>query len=219
MAISINVQPPGAIPDLNTLKSTLADWLDRDDLESRIPQFIQMAEATFNRELRSPQMVKTVIGQATTEDTPLPSDYLSMLAVYLEGSPDRPLRASSASSVRQDSDGTAGTPEAYILVGNNVRLIPPPDVEQLLNLDYYATIPPLSVFAPSNWLLERHPDLYWAATLAYAYDFVDDDAKAQKYLAYTSGVIQRINEAAKKDRYGAGPIARSTIRQTGGGRC
>jgi hypothetical protein len=48
MSISLALSPLGAIPDLDTLKTAVADWLDRDDLETKIPMFIQLAEAQFN---------------------------------------------------------------------------------------------------------------------------------------------------------------------------
>lgn len=40
------------IQDYSTLKAAIADWLARADLTSRIPTFVQFAEARINRELR-----------------------------------------------------------------------------------------------------------------------------------------------------------------------
>lgn len=58
MAISINVSSPAAIPDLDTLKSTVSSYLDRDDLNAMLPQFILLAESMFNRVLRCSDMEK-----------------------------------------------------------------------------------------------------------------------------------------------------------------
>src|SRR3954470_10100503 len=104
MSITLTVSVPSAIPDLDTLKSTVADWLDRDDLNSKVPIFIQFAESYFNRELRTPEMEKTALFSAEGEDTPLPDDYLAMRAIYIEGSPDQPLRAMSPTALRQEFD-------------------------------------------------------------------------------------------------------------------
>ena len=39
------------------LQSSVADWLNRSDLSAVIPTFIQLAEAKFNRELRTRDML------------------------------------------------------------------------------------------------------------------------------------------------------------------
>jgi hypothetical protein len=157
MAISLNVSAPAAIPDLDTLKSTVSDWLDRNDLDTKIPVFILMAEALFNRELRTPDMEKTTTGQVSGEDTPLPDDYSAMRAIYEEGSPDRPLKGIAPSAIRRDFDGTTGTPVAYALISGGIRLVPPPSSNLLVTMDYWARIDALSTANPSNWLLGKAP--------------------------------------------------------------
>ena len=41
-----------ALGTFTELKDAIADWLDRSDLTARIPDFIALAEARINRELR-----------------------------------------------------------------------------------------------------------------------------------------------------------------------
>src|ERR1700755_3298095 len=171
MSIAINISAPGAIPDRDTLRVRIADYLDRDDLETMIPVFIQMTEAMFNRELRTPQMERTEIGTATTEDIDLPTDYLAMRAIYEEGSPDRPLKAIAPTAIRQSYDGSTGTPVAYTIVSGGIRLVPPPSDEILLTMDYWAQIQALSLYSPSNWLLQQHPDAYLYGSLYHAQDY------------------------------------------------
>lgn len=221
MAISLNVSSPLAIANVDDLKTWIADEVDRDlsEITDKLDKWILMAEARFNRDLRCPDMEKTVTGSVTSEDTPLPVDYLAMRAIYEEGSPDRPLRATSPSSIRQEYDGTPGIPEAYVLVSGGIRLIPPPDAEYLLTMDYYARIDGLSVTSPSNWLLEKHPDVYVTGALFHYYRWSKDRQAAMDANAICEGLIQQINQSAKLDRYGAGPLARATVQQTCGGRC
>jgi hypothetical protein len=219
MSISLDVSSPGAIPDLDTLKTTVADWLDRDDLESKVPVFIQMAEAMFNRELRCPEMEKTVTFSAVDEDTPLPGDYLAMRAIYEEGSPDRPLRAISPTAIRLEFDGTPGSPSAYTLVSGAIRLIPPPSSEVLLTMDYWGQLDPLSVYAPSNWLLEKHPDAYLYSTLFYAEAYLDNAVRASQWNGLSTAILERVNRTSRNDRYGAGPLVPNTTRQVRGSRC
>jgi hypothetical protein len=156
---------------------------------------------------------------ATNENTDLPADYLAMRALYIEGSPDRPLRGMAPTAIRQDFDGTTDTPVAYCLVDGGLVLTPPPSATITLHLDYFARIQGLSDASTSNWLLEKHPDLYWAATISYAYDYVDNDAKAQKYLNYTTALIDQVNRASRNDRFGAGPLVPNLQGQVWQARC
>ena len=57
-----------AIGTYAELQTAVANWLDRDDLTARIPEFITLAEARFNRLLRLRSMeskynANTVAGQ------------------------------------------------------------------------------------------------------------------------------------------------------------
>ena len=49
-----------AINSYSTLQTAVSNWLDRDDLSDRIPEFISLAEATFNRVLRIRAMETTL---------------------------------------------------------------------------------------------------------------------------------------------------------------
>jgi hypothetical protein len=219
MTISLSVSTPGPIPDLDALKVAVADWLDRDDLEARIPTFIQLAEAMFNRELRTIQMERTSTRSASGEDTLLPDDYLAMRAIYEEGSPDRPLRGISPTAIRQNFDGTTGTPEAYALVSGGIRLVPPPSSTILLTMDYFARIDPLSIYAPANWLLEQYPDAYLYGTLYNAEIYLDNATRAAQWKGLVDEVVGRINKSAQNDRFGAGPLVPSTVNQVRAARC
>lgn len=216
MSISLALSVPGAIPNLDALKAEIALWLDRDDLEARIPTFVAMAEAEFNRELRTPQMERTLTFSASDEDQPLPSDYLAMRNIYIEGSPDRPLRGMAPTAQRIEFDGSSGTPQAYILVSGGLRLVPPPSSAILLTMDYFGRIDALSAVAPSNWLLENHPDAYLYGALFYAEAYLDNAIRASQWRGLFDQALQRIGRAAQADRYGAGPLVPNTMRQVRG---
>lgn len=219
MAISLNVSSPAAIPDLDALKSTVSAYLDRDDLDTLLPQFILLAEAMFNLELRCSEMETTTLLEVEGEDTVLPADYLAMRAVYEEGSPDRPLNGMAPSAIRQGFDGTAGTPTAYTLVAGFIRLVPPPSSVLLLRLDYWAQIANLSTTSPSNWLLEKHPDAYLYATLFQAEAYLDNAVRAGQWKQLTDLAVARINRSSRSDRYGAGPLVPNAVSQVRGAKC
>jgi hypothetical protein len=217
MSISIAVASPNAIPDLDTLISTVADWLDRDDLSTRIPVFIAMAEALFNRELRCAEMEQTITFPASAEDTPMPTpEFLAMRAIYVDGSPDRPLKAMAPTAIKREFDGTSGVPLAYCLVSGGIRLAPPPDAPVLLTMDYFAKIDSLSIVAPSNWLLEKHPGAYLFGTLFHAEAFLDNATRAAQWKGLLDEIIEKISRNAANNRFGAGPLVPNAITQVRG---
>jgi len=85
-----------------------------------------MAESLFNRELRCPEMERTVTFSVTAEDATLPADFLAMRSIYIEAVPDLPLRGMSPAALKQEFSGSVGTPQAYALVAGGIRMAPPP---------------------------------------------------------------------------------------------
>ena len=70
-----------AISNYTELQTAVANWLDRDDLTARIPEFIALAEARFNRVLRLRSMETKQT--ASTAGRPsaiyaLPTNYIQM---------------------------------------------------------------------------------------------------------------------------------------------
>ena len=55
-----------------------------------------------------------------------------------------------------------------------LRLLPVPDGSYTLRMEYYQKIPALSDSNTSNWLLEKHPDVYLHSALFYANKFLRD---------------------------------------------
>lgn len=193
-----------------SLTSSLSDWLNSAGYSGKAQEFISLAEAHFNRTIRHPAMEVTATSAtvASQTDYALPSDFMEARMVYLDGSPDRALVAMSPMNlVANYPFSTAGTPGAYAIVGTNLRLAPPPTSSGTLTLHYYQSIPALTATSISNWLVLKHPDLYLRAARFYAYDYMRDEAAADRELARVSEIIASINSAANKMRAPAGPLS------------
>ena len=67
--------------DYTTLKSVIADYANRQDLETRIPTFIELTEARLNRDIRHWRMVKRAEAPVVGERFPLPCDWLQTIKV------------------------------------------------------------------------------------------------------------------------------------------
>ena len=82
-----------ALGTYTELKDAIADWLDRSDLTARIPDFIALAEARINRELRiRPMEVRsTMVTTADQQYFQLPGGYIQMRNMQLNTNQTTPL--------------------------------------------------------------------------------------------------------------------------------
>lgn len=217
MAIIIPSFAAGAITNYADLVAELRDLLDDADYsQAAIDRALRKAEATFNRELRTPEMETRALLMVTGELNPLPVDFLAMRTLFFEGTPDRILKSMSPASIVSTYGGYSGVPCAYSIEGRMIRVVPVGDAT--LEMAYYARLTPLSDAAVSNWLLDRHPDLYIAGAmyhLAYRERDTDGAALAARQVAE---LLQSINQAGMRNRWGASPIVPQGMMQVRGAR-
>lgn len=219
MSISLNVSSSSAITSFSELQEEIAAWLDRDDLTDRIPTFVQLAEGYFNRELRTLDMEHSYTFSTSGEDVPLPDDWLAMRDIYVDGSPDKPLRHLSPDGLRNEYLGSAGIPLAYAIVSDAIRLGPVPSETTSLTMDYYRAIENLTVTTPTNWLLLNHPDLYLFASLFFAEAFLDNPTRAAQWQSLTDNIMVRLKRASRVSKWGTAPRPTSGTRQVRGATC
>lgn len=219
MAISLAFIDPGTIGDYDNLRELVAQYMDRDDLTDAIPNFIAIAEAEMNRRLRTVNQEFKAIWVIDAEAYDLPADFRKLRKIHIEGSPDRPLVEMSPTAVPVRYTGEAGIPQAYWIEGRTLSLAPPPSEATTFRATYYLKIPPLTIAAPLNWLLEEHPDIYVWATIRECAAYIRDP----EALAYADGrfntSIEQLKAESRADRWGGGPLVPQPMRQVRGARC
>ena len=72
-----------ALANYSDLKASLADFLNRDDLTSVIPDFIALAETQMQREVRHHKMVERAEGEVDTRYSAFPADYLESIRFHV----------------------------------------------------------------------------------------------------------------------------------------
>jgi len=218
MAVSLSIIAAGTIGNYSDLENKVALWLDRDDLNDRIPDFIALMEAEANRLLRTVNQEVPDIWVTASETYLLPADFRRLRKIFIDGNPDRPLVEMSPISVPQRYSGDPGTPEAYYIEGRSISFAPPPAAQTTFRVTYFRKIPPLTSAAPSNWMLEEHPDIYLWGTLEQAAIYIrDEDAIAlcgQKFQT----AIAELQRESRMDRW-AGPLVPNNVRQVRGAPC
>jgi len=118
----------------------IADWLDRSDLTDRIPDFITLAEARINRDLRiRPMEVRSTM--TTTSGKRyfnLPGGYVQMRNIQLNTDPISALEYITPEMLDRLYGGSAtGKPRAYTLIGDEIQLAPMPDTTYTLEMAFY----------------------------------------------------------------------------------
>ena len=193
-----------AINSFVTLKTAVANWLDRDDLDARIPEFIAINEAVFNRVLRIRPM-ETIVTAATvggTKSYDLPTGYVQMREIHLDTSPITSLQYLTPEMLyRVWAGSTSGKPNAYSIIGNQIYFGETPDGAYDYVMTYYKTFDGLSDAAPTNWVILNAPDVYLYGTLLQAEPFLMNDQRIPVWERALRQAISDLQEQNDKDRH------------------
>ena len=172
-----------AITTYAELQTATANWLDRTDLTARIPEFIELSEANFNRVIRQPDMVtKDDSFSIASRYNTLPSDTLEIVRIVLDLTPVIVLEYLTPEEIseRRVSMSATGKPYYFTVIGgssNQLEVVPSPDSTYTSSIVYYTRIAALSDAATSNWLLAAHPDIYLFGTLVEAEPYLKNDER------------------------------------------
>ena len=206
-----------AIGTFAQLKTAAANWLDRSDLTDRIPEFISLAEARFNRILRTRDMetVSTAIStSAGTREYSLPTGFVQMKEFHLTTDPLTPLAYITPEMMTRIWAGSGqGKPEVFTIIADNVRLGPNPDAVYTTSMLYYKTFTALSDSATTNDMLTNNPDVYLYGTLLEAEPFIMHDQRVQLWGMAFEKAIGDIQNQDNKDRHSGSQLR---VMNTGG---
>lgn len=145
-----------SIADYAALLVDAGEYSGRNDIAHLFPRFVGLAELKLNRMLRVSEMEATTALSVVEGDAPLPADYLEARQVLTASG--RPIRAMALQQLAGNGSAGAGAPLGYAVVGNRIRAFPPGNYG--LTMTHYARIPSLSAASPTNWLLQKAPDVY-----------------------------------------------------------
>lgn len=197
------------IDNYSDLQAAVANWLKRSDLTDDIKTFIQLAEAQFNRKIRTQDMETRSQATADGEYLGLPDDFLGLRAIRYLNSYNKPLKYLSPSELtRIKGYQDTGSPYAYTVEDGQIKLYPAPDATNTVDIEieYLARIPSLSDSQTTNWLLDDNPDVYLFGTLVAAEPFLYNEERMPLWKSQLEAAINELAIAAGKARLGAGPL-------------
>jgi hypothetical protein len=211
------------IVDYTSLQTAVIEYLARDQdaaLIARIPSFIQLAEAKFNRQLFVRQMEKratAVVNLASSEREfiSLPSDFQSMRRARLSSVTGKPcLEFKSGMQIDEYRFGISNVPARpryFTVFGSEIELVPTPDAAYTVEMVYRQSIPALAS-NDTNWLLTLAPDLYLYGALLETAPYIKEDARIQTWGLGLNSALSELNNLGLTSTFNAGPM---TVRVSG----
>ena len=201
-----------AITTFSELKTAVANWLDRSDLDDRIPEFIALAEARHRRDFKIRRMETRVTANtiADTEYYTLPDNFTAMRNIQLNTDPKTPLEYLTPEQMDRVRWGsTTGKPKAYSIIGNTFQLRPIPDSVYEIEMLYYKYFTGLSDSNTTNDMLTYHPDAYLYAVLLEAEPYLQNDKRVQLWVGAYELAKKGIIDSNERDRHsGVAPTTR-----------
>jgi len=194
-----------ALTTYDELKDSIADFLNRDDLTSVIPDFITLAEADMNRGLRHWRQEKRSTAELDTQYSAIPADFMEAIRFYITSNDTSPLELISQSEMvdrRYRSGDTSGKPAYYAVTAGEIEVYPTPDGTYDAELYYYSRITALSASNTSNWVLEYFADAYLYGALVHSAPYLKDDERAQVWASLYANAISAINAESEKSKFG-----------------
>ncbi len=205
-----------AIGTYSELQTAVANWLDRSDLTERIKEFIDLAEARINRNLRIRAMETVATGTLTagTREYNLPTGYIQAKEFHLTTDPLTPLSyVTPELMTRIWAGSTQNKPRTFTFIGDKFRLGPNPDAAYTYSMLYFKSFDELTDAAPSNWVIVNAPDLLLYACLLEAEPFLMNDERIPIWAAGYKQALDDIQLQDDKDRHSGSELR---VMNTGG---
>ncbi|MGQ9370417.1 phage adaptor protein [Azospirillum sp. ST 5-10] len=204
-----------ALGTYGELKASVADWLNRSDLTTQIPDFIRLFEVEAGKVLRLREMVKRATASISNEYELPPDDFLEAVSFRINGDGGGSLELLGEVQFDQlRATWATGRPRAFAVIGQQLAFYPAPGGASYTGeLAYYSAIPALSDSVTTNWLLAAAPNAYLFGSLEAAAPLLDEDERVPTWGALKVRALQALIDADNRAKRGGGTMRmRSRVR-------
>jgi len=195
--------------DYATLQTTVASYLARTDLTVQIPEFIRLAQDRLVRDLRIRQMLKVATADTTAGDSTvsLPSDFVAMKDLHIQGNPPQTIKFLSVSNFYRNAfTSQLGLPSRYTMLGAEFQFAPIPDSVYTLQMVYFYKPEYLSDTVSSNLWLANTPDLLLYAALGEAEPYLMNDERLNTWAVMYDRGVTALRQSDDESEYPAHPL-------------
>lgn len=180
----------------DSLLTTVGDYLERDDLVTKIPIFIMLAEKKCSRVLKA-QLAQIAVTDALTINSPVvvkPARWVETISFTIE-TPDGivVLKERSRETIQTLYPVLTDTaaPKYYAEWQENYYYVgPTPDAAYNFELMMYQQPPNLDITQQTNYLTDNAPDLLLYSTLLEAEGYLKNDERLPVWKAARDEIIQ-----------------------------
>ena len=200
-----------ALTNYTTLKTSIANWLNRSDLTDEIADdFIKLTEADFNSKLRIRKMVAQTSFTIDSETEALPTGFLQVRDIYiLNGNTKVPLTYTTPSQMDSTvGTSTTGLPNSFTILGDTFRFSPKPDASYTAFINYYKSFDALSDTTTTNYILTTHPAIYLYGSLFHAANFLGgiNPQQVQTWQQMFATAMERLELNDREDQVSGSPL-------------
>jgi len=198
-----------AITSYSTLISAVKTYLNRSDIsDAQIKEFISLAEASFNRVLRTRNQITRSTSDISTQFVSQPTDLLELYNIQLNSDPIVRLEQVSLSKMDElkSASSTTGKPRYFAITGADLEFYPSPDTTYEIEVIYYKTIAPLSDSNTDNFLLTNQVDIYLFGTLVQAEPWLMNDERIGVWGSFLGKAIEELRISDQRAQTESGTI-------------
>lgn len=178
----------GDLSDYEGLKTAIAREVDRDDLTSRIPMFIELAEDDMS-DLSHPYFTERIVFTADNQvSVPIGFRSVISMGVPVWGA----IRWVSQENFDNVELWPANCVGVYTIIGEYFYFSDTL-VGSDVTLTFRRRIDALSIYNPTNWILRNYPSAYLYGALKHAAVYMVEDERIPLWDSLYQGILDRIN--------------------------
>lgn len=180
-----------SIANYSELQAAVANWLERDDLTARIPEFITLGEVMLNRRLRTRDMEAsvTITPSKTVRYVALPAGYMEL--VSFTDDLGCPLSAVDSETLENIAYGKSAARPSYYRISSRIDFDAIADATYSFKFNYLKRLNIATDL--TNSVLTNNPDCYLYSALLQSAPFVMDDDRINTWRALLEVAVKDAN--------------------------
>lgn len=180
-----------SISNFTELKAAVANWLQRDDLTDRIPEFISLGEALLNRRLKTLEMEAsaTIAPSTAVRYASLPAGHMETIS-FTDDLGDA-LAAVDSETLERIAYGKSASRPSYYRVSSRIDFDTVADAAYGYTMRYLKRLDIATDL--TNSVLTKHPDCYLYAALLQSAPFIMDDERINTWRALLEVAVKDAN--------------------------
>ena len=201
--------------DYDNLIRTTQRWLDRDDLDEEVTDFIWLAECdiqqTAQMRLRDAVFEGRIVKDQEYIDTP--PDYVEGLYLRWDGNASLPpIQISGYDKVDTErkwprrGNLQSTTTRSSFVHGDRIYFGVQPGADEPYTLFYRAGVQHLSSDNPTNLILQEYPDALLYGALVHSAPYLGADERMQEWATLYTGAKNRVTQQEWRARTGHGTL-------------